>query len=1284
MNIVSLPDWESCFAIQVRQVELLGEIPVIQEECEQLGKLLGQYIQTSLKRGRTIQQIRESLQRDYPAAYAVFLVGLGLYGYDEGAYWPGVSQALYGRNDALDPNWTRQLGQLFEDCLDRFQLPQFPDLGGRRYVDLILLHGGIPTYCLDDYFEKMLCPAVTKHWYAGLSPEELIEEWLSRSNIIFIDKPVLRFMEYGGQIAEDFVERTRELAREYAASGLILGADEVGLPERVVEKFGQWADRSACLVKSEEQEDDLALGFRKPLVCLDPIGEGLRLELLPQRVPATFSHSRLEWTITAADQTHQLPVHQHRAGHDWRTTATTFLIDWPAPVYRVELRLDGQPRRDWTFTGPTAEYPLLLFEPETSSLLRWSRSLPAQTLWLVFPTDAELMIEGQAAKIAVFPPLPWGWAGFKCESWDLTQASKLTIRRAGQNILDLPIRLAETPPKPHFVGGDLFTAPSLTTPTPVYIGVPPAIRVPLSGRTSLNEELNRWRLILYSDGPATPNHPRPHSRALSDLRSSLKIENDAVDLPLSLPELLGQTPLGSYIIRLRGPLGRSVELSLRIIPWLDVSGHEKLYLPDPASGPQTIILTVETEAGGQLESQPEAVSCQVEYLREQVGVAKYRVTVAPDQVEARLAVIKTVDGSSVRVPLRVPLRRLRWALVGGAANSIQPVWSGQMLRQSLDAWIQTTAPALLVDPGDFETGLVSDLKEVSLRLIDFAGQELQRHTIAKPRRQGTWRFDLAEFLTTAQQHSAPALRFELEFPAQLDQATQPLQFTFQNPKLTTQGALRLPLLSLSRSIKVENVNLQVLPPTNGYLKLRLTWQEEVHLRNRRVRFWSLWRPWLPHFEQSIPDEASGELEFELPASYLVTQALLGAYLLEFLVVDRWVGPSPAQKPPTDSAGTAIVELISPRERLKQIERLLKPSESPKPKAPSGLGRLVDALVGRKEPSPEPDLAPLDRSERLALILERAYIQAYLGDQQQAKADMNACFDYLAEANFSQILALVTLAQQSSDQRLLTVLQLKIFAPKILQRLLQQQESGEITSDQFQAYISHLPRSALLPLESCHLLLTLTDDRLKVYAILQLIQRGEVQGVSATVDLIQNRTLSDADAAGMLKLNLNLAIPYLEKNLDHPAAVRLLELISPDRSAIIRPDHWVRCHAGWGRITRIEKLENNQPLNYLIRGQSGLRLHLILRPQQDAEPVIVEILKDRHRVRFIKPHPKLYRCTKADNRCNFITPNQHLLESQHNRVAHGGIGPAFAIEHKREFLSVKPPEYSVRAPRDILV
>lgn len=81
----------------------------------------------------------------------------GVYGYQGGDYWSEVVQAT-----GLSSGSTWQIGQAFEKILEELGLPLFYDMRAEahRYVSLVLAHGGIPDYCLPDFFNNMLQPSV--------------------------------------------------------------------------------------------------------------------------------------------------------------------------------------------------------------------------------------------------------------------------------------------------------------------------------------------------------------------------------------------------------------------------------------------------------------------------------------------------------------------------------------------------------------------------------------------------------------------------------------------------------------------------------------------------------------------------------------------------------------------------------------------------------------------------------------------------------------------------------------------------------------------------------------------------------------------------------------------------------------------------------------------------------------------------------------------------------------------------------------------------------------------
>lgn len=1217
----TLPEWEAYLAPQARQVELLAEIPIGQGDCRQLGQLLGGRLRSL---GPT--DMDRTVRLHYPCAFAVYLVAQGSFGYQAGDYWSQVCQ-LTGLNRANTSRW----GQLFEEILATLRLPLFPDLGGRRYVDLILMHGGIPTYSLADFFENMLRPAVTRDVYAGLSAEELIDDWLLRAGGRFVtDKPVLRFLEFGGQIARDFVERCRELAREFLAGGLVASPEEIGLPRRVVEKFYTWAVEENRLDPAGLIGDDgSGLRLRRPEIWLDPSGRSINLELPPQQIPATFSQARLEWTVQADGQLlAEVTPGLQWAGYDLRTTPESLLLNRPAALYEVTLWLDGQPCRTWRYQGPDADRPWLVFEAERGSLLRRNPSLPAQSLWLLYPAGTTLQPEGPAAKLEECPPLPGGWTGFRGEAWDLREASRVCLYRGEQPVFSLPVRVDETGRRPHLVGGSLFFASGQGTGTPLYVGAPPSVRIPLVGRTGLAEELSRWRLFLQNHWAASPE--RKLGLSLADLQPLLQQRNGTVELPLAAPELLGDRPAGSYVVRLRGPLGRDAELPLRIVPQLYVTGHEELYLPDPQTGPPEIRLLVETGLDNQVECREESAPCRVECLEQQTGRRLYELVAPPDSVEASFTLVAGPPGAdqAIRVPVRVGLRRVQWALSHDQdqADAPRPAWSGRPIRQPFDALDQAAAPALFIHLPEPSPVRQPELARLRLRLVDLDNRELQSQEITASgggRDQGIRRIDLPAYLDTIRHTASPAVRFEL----------------------VTDSSWSLPVLSLTRSMIVENVALEMWeegPAT----AVKVTWQEPVRLRHRRLRFWSLWRPWQPYYEETIPDEADGELCFKL----LDPGFLFGCNRLEFLVVDPWSPPDAPTRPPGEAPNTATIATVQPEERLKQLERAV---------------RIHDPQIH--------------------FFLEQAYIKFQTGGD--PRDDLSRCEQWFDRATIPQVLALAGLVRQMGDQALLTRLQLKMFAAGPVQRLLAERTAGSIHPADFKAYLANLPRHSLLPLPACSLLLAVPDEKIQLAALMRLLEQGQEAGLAHVLARVKDNRLSDADAVHLLGLQPLQAAAYLKDRPDDPAAVRLLLRLSeqnPQLAAstpIVRPGYWVRSAGGWGRIERIEDLNTGRGLPYFNRGQTGLRLKLTLRPQHDAAPAILEILPDRQRLIF-QNVPRLYRCTKG-RQCAFITRDQELLVGSHNRLAHGGLSPQFIIEHKLEFLSIMPAEFQIRAPREML-
>jgi hypothetical protein len=101
------------------------------------------------------------------------LVWAGLVGYKDGDYWTAV-QRFTGLPD--DPYWERKWGRLFLDFLEAHDLHCFEIEGGHTYVTPILTHGGIPTSCLNEYFERIVMPMVKRDLLDPADSEEVRQE----------------------------------------------------------------------------------------------------------------------------------------------------------------------------------------------------------------------------------------------------------------------------------------------------------------------------------------------------------------------------------------------------------------------------------------------------------------------------------------------------------------------------------------------------------------------------------------------------------------------------------------------------------------------------------------------------------------------------------------------------------------------------------------------------------------------------------------------------------------------------------------------------------------------------------------------------------------------------------------------------------------------------------------------------------------------------------------------------------------------------------------------------
>lgn len=1174
--MATLESWENNLKQRLAGVDLIGELDLRPEEAQEIGTL----IRGLIRRSSDFQHATQTLRLSYRCSLAAFLVFQGVYGYNEGDYWSAVCAAT-----GIPASFTSTWGQAFEQIVGELGLSR--PFAGHRYVGAILGHGGIPSKSLPDFFEKMLQPSVIKPEWVGLGTPELIDEWLSSSSHYLVVKPVVRFLEYGSRVAEDFVDRCLQMAREYVGDGAVPLASDVGLPETVVEQYQAWIDSTGQTKPGQVSGPR----FRRPLIMLDPWSYGVYLHLPEQQIPALQSQGKLRWEIDVCGHIRPVPVRVRRVDMDLKTEAVNFPLETPAPGYVARLYADDQLLEQWRMDGPSVDCPVIVFHPDkqTQVMLNGAKPLPGQVLWVIAAPQVTLRTNPQRDHLfrEELPRLPWGWHDWQGLAIDLAGVREFICQVGTQTQPPIPVRDVDDASLPELVGA--CRVDSLVDPIPLYVGRPPSLRIPWPDTDRSDSSLRRWRVELRHEWEAEP--ALRASIILGELQGKLHWKDGAVELPLDNPGLMGPAPIGQFRIKVRGPLGNARELRFRMAPHLGLTGHEQVVIPDPHQGAPPVELVVETDAKSEIQFLQYEPSYGFELAAEDEETRYYRIEVPPDRTEAPLRLVRALGPNrNVYLPLRVPVRRLRWMLVLDPAELARPKWfSRSPTPVSLGQLEQSEFPYLIVELPE------ADDPQVWVQLRFLAGEEdvvWEGDAPAPPGASRFRRFDLRLARDSLRQSRSALLRAELVVQG-----------------LPGHKEVRLPAFSVRQGIFIEEVTAVPQQADDG-LHLHLRWQPAVPLNGRFVRFWSQTRPWRNPVGVSLPDDAR-----QAHVAHLASDALTaGKYLVEFIVRDPWLPETKPERPLVSAEN--VVEA--------QVGDLVQ--------------RLAELVDGKDE-------APLSFDESC----ERILIRQALGDQDGVAQDIEGCYEHIHLASVQQLMTLTDGLEASIPT--VKAMRYKLYRADRIREMLDAYETGQLSEGSLGSYLARVPRIAFQSEPSCKVLLAAPDDRLRLRAAIYLIKEHQPAAVRAILAWAEAGELSEADTLRLLDSNLAFTTRVLDDMPVTPLVMRLWERLAkarPDRVPIkfIRPGQWVRSQAGWGCVKRIEGPDgDNPPMTPCAELAQGYRLHVVLRPGEDAEPVVIDV--GRRQVLFSDDAIR-YHCSTCH--CCAVR-EEHRLSSEHRKAAH---------------------------------
>lgn len=612
----SLRELEEVIRQELRRVTLVGELEL--EPGSPLYEMSLSAVELSLS-GNTANRF-ELLSSRCPAALSVLLVADGIFGYDGGEYWPNIAL------DATGPNEATRLGQQFEKSLDALGLERFESAqrGERalRYVMPILLHGKFPRYCAGDLW-KLLVHGLRRG--AG-SVDELLSYWVRNpSALIHVGKPVQRFLRYGGELAEDLLQRMVdliELVSELGRSEAIkLGgeflAEEAGINTYLVDAFFELGAEAANVRGGERAP--------RPRLTISPYtGEGPSVFL-----PPVGQRPEGRWTIQG-----RYTQRQPTSRHVQREVPLRRSSEW-----KVLLEVDGMERTHF-FQGHS-DLNVFFFNFQTGDLIRDQNRVGGDEILALAPKETRFFAEDRyedLPELEELPPLSGDWSLFRLWRLDLRQIRFLTV-----HLVDPSSELGEV----RVSVKSAATRPRVVTPVVADV-------VELDGRTvyasppvialACNEnERQSWRLRLRTDD--------------SDERRTLD-EMTWYNDQIGLAELLPSGRLVAAELVVRGPLGSDLRVQFIVVPELEFDHPDKLLLPGEE-------IVAEARAPGM-------------WLNGHSGVTELSFESGVDSME--LEVVDPV--SDLRQMLLASVSRVLW-MVRGEAESFQS-FGGESVSVSLE------------------------------------------------------------------------------------------------------------------------------------------------------------------------------------------------------------------------------------------------------------------------------------------------------------------------------------------------------------------------------------------------------------------------------------------------------------------------------------------------------------------------------------------------------------------------------------------------------------------------
>ena len=555
-------------------VSLIAELPFRDDEAyAALSRVLMHY-----KGNRGAE--RAKILRQYRAVLLVGLTSVAANEYSDGTFWPAVVKSSRQQLNAAHQS---ELGSAFQSGLDWYHLSRFET--PHRYLGEILMHAGVPVSGLAPYLELLakkdkgdrLSGAIFNAWIARSDQHTLtVQHHLS--------VPVTRFLAHGREVAEDFTDRALDMMAALS-QGVEAELSSIGLPQRITDAARELlAGGSMHPVPAARGHRRVAAMQLVPEIRYDPIHLGVHVSLPPLPTDGVD----IQWTVATRENLLRKTVDAAWPGEP--SVGAQLSVLSPSP--RVEVSVTPG-TNSWSLDLVRQEDPLLVFDA-AGRLLAPRSLLPQTELTLLYPRMlagpnglAKTVLESDVGIVDSpdFDP-PFGW-----EDWTVTRLSGAHLKSL-RLTTTATWRTVSTAAYPR-LGPEHFLDHAFSHEgKPIWAQAPELI-LPASGSGDAVDI--SWMVEIASVVTG---------EIVSAVQYSVGGDEVIVD-----PWPAEREPLvGSYAIRVRGPLGRGLEKEIVLAEGFEVGASSRFrMMRTDGRGLQECELTVSSSAEGQ-DASPSSVT----------------------------------------------------------------------------------------------------------------------------------------------------------------------------------------------------------------------------------------------------------------------------------------------------------------------------------------------------------------------------------------------------------------------------------------------------------------------------------------------------------------------------------------------------------------------------------------------------------------------------------------------------------------------------------------------------